>query len=192
MKLKGVTLNRRGALEVTRAISLSPFAGDITFNSKSGRTKSSTSLYMTEVHATRYQYAIALTPESPYLRVPSRVFDVIDAVMSLSEVAGNQSRFLYDFAPESVVFRWTEDLAPRMLYGFEMDAEANLSFPCILEKVKNKDIDAKELYIGGNIVAALNDETKNMLRGASLHEGVKAAAQKLTAQIKADLNLKGA
>lgn len=155
MKLKGVTLNRRGALEVTRAISLSPFAGDITFSSKSGRTKSSTSLYMTEVHATRYQYAIALTPEPPYLRVPSRVFDVIDAVISLSEVAGNQSRFLYDFAPESVVFRWTEDLAPRMLYGFEMDAEANLSFPSILEKVKNKDIDAKDLYIGGQIVTTL-------------------------------------
>ncbi|MGH8645757.1 MAG: hypothetical protein ACREX4_15370 [Gammaproteobacteria bacterium] len=36
MGLKGVTLNRRGALEVTRAISLTPFAGDITFNAKSG------------------------------------------------------------------------------------------------------------------------------------------------------------
>ncbi len=59
MGLKGVTLNRRGALEVTRAISLSPFAGDITFNAKSG-TKTNTSLYGTELHATRYQYGIAL------------------------------------------------------------------------------------------------------------------------------------
>jgi CRISPR-associated protein Cst2 len=191
MKLKGVTLNRRGALEVTRAISLSPFDGDITFNSKSGRSKSNTSLYMTEVHATRYQYGIALTPEPPYLRVPSRVFDVIDAVTSLSEVAGNQSRFLYDFAPDSVVFRWTDDFAPRILYGFEMDAETNLSFPAVLEKVRvnNGDIKAGELYIGGKIVGTLDEAAKQTLQGAFLHEGVKATAQKLKERIKNDLNL---
>ena len=42
--VKGTAIKRRGALEVTRAISLTPFAGDITFNAKSGE-KSSTSLY---------------------------------------------------------------------------------------------------------------------------------------------------
>jgi CRISPR-associated protein Cst2 len=109
---KGKTDKRRGALEVTRAISLSPFAGDITFNAKSG-TKTSTSLYGTEVHATRYQYGVALTPES--LRVKPRVLDVVDALVGLSEVAGNQSRFLYDFAPDSVVFRWTKDFSLRLL-----------------------------------------------------------------------------
>ena len=109
---KGKTDKRRGALEVTRAISLSPFAGDITFNAKSG-TKTNTSLYATEVHATRYQYGIALTPQS--LRVPTRVLDVVDALVGLCEVAGNQSRFLYDFAPESLVFRWTDDCAPNAL-----------------------------------------------------------------------------
>lgn len=146
---------------------------------------------MTEVHATRYQYGIALTPEAPYLRVPSRVFDVIDAVINLSEVAGNQSRFLYDFAPDSVVFRWTDDFAPRILYGFEMDAETNLSFPAVLEKVKvnNGDIKAGELYIGGKIVATLDEAAKQTLQGAFLHEGVKAAAQRLKERIKTDLNL---
>ena len=43
-RVKGTAIKRRGALEVTRAISLTPFAGDITFNAKSGE-KSSTSLY---------------------------------------------------------------------------------------------------------------------------------------------------
>ncbi len=105
---QGTTDKRRGALEVTRAISLAPFAGDITFNAKSGK-KTNVSLYGTEVHATRYQYGIALTPDS--LREPTRVLDVIDAITGLSEVAGNQSRFLYDFAPESIVFRWAEDFA---------------------------------------------------------------------------------
>ena len=44
---EGTCDKRRGALEVTRAISLSPFAGDITFNAKSGTKKSNTSLYGT-------------------------------------------------------------------------------------------------------------------------------------------------
>jgi CRISPR-associated protein Cst2 len=185
---KGKTDKRRGALEVTRAISLSPFAGDITFNAKSG-TKTNTSLYGTEVHATRYQYGIALTPQS--LRVPARALDVVDALIGLCEVAGNQSRFLYDFAPESVVFRWTDDFAPRMLYGFEMDAEANLSFPAILKKVADGDIDARELVIGGTIVATLDDDVKEALKGASIGQGVKAAAQELKRRIANDLGIAG-
>jgi CRISPR-associated protein Cst2 len=183
---KGKTDKRRGALEVARAISLTPFAGDITFNAKSG-TKTNTSLYGTEVHATRYQYGFALTPES--LRVRSRVLDVVDAVVSLAEVAGNHSRFLYDFAPEAVVFRWTDDFAPRILYGFEMDAESHLSFPALLDKVRSGDIAAQELFIGGKFTASLTDEERQTLAGAFLHEGVKAAAQAVTARIKTDLGL---
>jgi len=187
---EGTCDKRRGALEVTRAISLSPFAGDITFNAKSG-TKTNTSLYGTEVHATRYQYGIALTPES--LRVKERVLDVVEALIGLSEVAGNQSRFLYDFAPESVVFRWTDDFSPRILYGFEMDAEGHLSFPAVLEKVQNGDINAGELLIGGKIVAALSDDERQTLEkaGAFLHEGVKATAQELKRRIKSDLGTNG-
>ncbi len=183
---QGKTDKRKGALEVTRAISLQPFVGDITFNAKSGE-KSNTSLYGTEVHATRYQYGIAITPES--LREENRVLDVVDAVVNLAEVAGNQSRFLFDFAPESVVFRWTDDFAPRFLYGFEMDAEGDLSFQTVLEKVKNGDISAKELCIGGNIVQTLSDSDREILNGAFLSEGVKAAADDLKDKIKADLGV---
>lgn len=186
---EGKTDKRRGALEVTRAISLSPFAGDITFNAKSG-TKTNTSLYGTEVHATRYQYGIAITPES--LREPARVLDVVDAVTNLCEVAGNQSRFLYDFAPDCVVFRWTDDFAPRMLYGFEMNGEANLSFPAILQKVEAGDIRADELIIGGAIAAKLNGKTEGVLKGAFVKPGIKAAADELKRRIKADLRIAGA
>src|SRR5262245_43394818 len=61
---------RRAVLEVTRAVSLTPWAGDVTFNAASpGATPSAQKKgsnpvpYGTEVHATRYQYGIALTPE---------------------------------------------------------------------------------------------------------------------------------
>lgn len=183
---KGKTDKRRGALEVSRAISLQPFAGDITFNAKSG-TKSNTSLYGTEVHATRYQYGIALTPQS--LREPKRVLDVVDAITNLSEVAGNHSRFLYDFAPESVVFRWTDDFAPRFLYGFEMDAESNLSFDAVLEKVQNGDIAANELFIGGTIVKTLTDDDREILKGAFISNGIKAATNALRERIKTEMGV---
>jgi CRISPR-associated protein Cst2 len=52
-RAKGRRDKRRGVLEVTRAISLTAFDGDVTFNAKSGE-KTSTSLYGTEIHATRY------------------------------------------------------------------------------------------------------------------------------------------
>lgn len=183
---QGKADKRKGALEVTRAISLLPFAGDITFNAKSG-TKSNTSLYGTEVHATRYQYGIALTPES--LREKARVLDVIDAVVNLAEVAGNQSRFLFDFAPDSVVFRWTDDFAPRLLYGFEMDADANLSFGAILEKVKSGDVLASELFIGGKIAQNLSGSDREILNGAFVGEGVKQAANALKERAKTDLGV---
>jgi CRISPR-associated protein Cst2 len=183
---QGKADKRKGALEVTRAISLLPFAGDITFNAKSG-TKSNTSLYGTEVHATRFQYGIALTPES--LREKSRALDVVDAVVNLAEVAGNQSRFLFDFSPDSIVFRWTDDFAPRLLYGFEMDSEANLSFDTVLEKVQSGDIVASELFVGGKVVQTLSDSDKETLKGAFISEGVKQAANALKEKIKSDLGV---
>jgi CRISPR-associated protein Cst2 len=187
---KGKTDKRRGALEVTRAISLSPFAGDITFNAKSGE-KGSTSLYGTEVHATRYQYGIALTPQ--LLRDGSRVLKVIDALVSLRDVGGNHSRFLFDFSPDSVVFRWTDDFAPRMLYAFDMNDKGSVSFPTLVQKAKDGDIDPKELFIGGSIVHSLDDETKEALAGATISNGggagVKVAAEAVKKEIRRDLSL---
>jgi CRISPR-associated protein Cst2 len=192
MDLKGVTLNRRGALEVTRAISLSPFAGETFFGSRSGK-KDNKSIYITEIHATRYQYGFAITPEKTYLKVPARVLDVVDAVIGLSEVGGNNSRFLFDFSPDSVVFRWTDDFAPRMLYGFEMDPNGTVSFPDLVRKVKDGDIAAKELFIGGSIVHSLDEETKKVLVGAKISNsggtGVKAAAEAVKKEIRKDLGL---
>lgn len=191
---KGKADKRRGALEVTRAISLSPFAGDVTFNAKSGE-KTSTSLYGTELHATRYQYGIALTPE--LLRESSRVAKVIDAIVSLREVGGNHSRFLFDFSPDSVVFRWTDDFAPRLLYSFDMDDKGNLSFPALVQKVKDGDIGAEELFIGGSIVHSFDEETRAVLKGAHISNGggagVKAAAEALKQEVKNDIvSLEGA
>jgi CRISPR-associated protein Cst2 len=185
-RTKGTCDKRRGPLELTRAVSLTPFSGDITFNAKSGE-KGSTSLYGTEIHATRYQYGLALTPEA--LAKPERALAVVDAVVGLSEVAGNQARFLFDFSPESVIFRWTDDFAPRMLYGFEQDKDGNLSIQQVLARVAAGDIDPKELIVGGPI-AAHRDVAGLMGEQAHLVAGVKDAAKEANARITKDLKLK--
>src|SRR5207248_7579064 len=143
-------------------------------NAKSGE-KTSTSLYGTEVHATRYQYGFALSPE--WLREKPRALDVVDAVVSLAEVAGNQSRFLYDFSPESVIFRWTDDFAPRLLYGFRLVDEQPQLTEQVRRRIEAGDIDAKDLIVGGSIANEHSEFLKQ--KGAMVCAGVKQAAEEL-------------
>ncbi len=168
---KGQADKRRGVMELSRAISTTPFIGDITFNAKSGE-KGRTSLYGTEVHATRYQYGFAITPER--LRVRRRVFDALDAICNLGEVAGNHSRFLFDFSPEALVLRVTQDPAPRLLYCYEESDKGEISLAALAEKVRSGDIKADELYVGGTIAG---DTELGSLDGVHLFSGVKAATE---------------
>jgi CRISPR-associated protein Cst2 len=177
---KGGAKVRRAVLEVTRAVSLTPWPGDVTFNAASpGATPSAQKKgsnpvpYGTEMHATRYQYGIALTPSR--LRVPERAATALRLLCALGEVAGNQGRFLFDFSPESVVFRVTEDPAPRLLHGFRAGEDGRVSMPEIVRKVKGGDIAASELVIGGAVLGTLDEEARAVLKGAILREGVRSA-----------------
>src|SRR6185437_10166311 len=99
-KPKGTATIRRSPLEITRAISLAHYGGDVTFNAASpGATPSAQKgekgvknpvPYGTEVHATRYQYGFALTPGA--LRKRERAATAIEAICALGEVAGNHGR----------------------------------------------------------------------------------------------------
>ena len=179
----GNTNARRAVLEVTRAVSLLPWSGDVTFNAASpGATPSAAKKganpvpYGTEVHATRYQYGIALTPER--LRNQDRAKVAITALCNLAQVAGNHGRFLFDFSPESVVFRLTDDPAPRLLYVFEQK-DQEVDAPMLLAKVEAGDIQAQELVIGG--LFAMTDAAKELKKlGAEVHSGIKKAAEIIT------------
>lgn len=177
---------RRAVLEVTRAISLLPWAGDVTFNAASpGATPSAAKKgnnpvpYGTELHATRYQYGIALTPER--LRKKDRAETAITALCELAEVAGNHGRFLFDFSPESVIFRLTDDPAPRILYIFEQDGQT-IDAPALQIRVEAEDINASELVIGGSFAAT---ETAKRLKemGATVLPGVRNAAKDVIARL---------
>lgn len=184
-KAKGTNLARRGVLEVTRAVSTIPYAGDITFNSASGQ-KGRTSLYGTEVHATRYQYGFALTPNR--LKETSRIIPVLDGLVSLGEVAGNHARFLYDFSPESLVLRWTKDFSPRILYCFQEDEAGEISLPSLIHRVEVGDIEAQELWVAGAIAKTPEGDRLEEL-GANVLAGTKVALSTLKQRIADDLQL---
>lgn len=187
---KGTAKVRRAVLEITRAVSLTPWTGDVTFNAASpGATPSAQKKgssnpvpYATEMHATRYQYGFALTPAA--LRVPARAEIALRGLCALGEVAGNHGRFLFDFSPESLVFRLTHDPAPRVLYAFESTLSGIVTVPALLRKVAAGDVPASELIIGGAILGTLTNEDRTLLAGATLRDGVRAACEETIGRLR--------
>ena len=156
---KGSANVRRAILEVTRAIALTPWPGDVVFNAASPRATGAAAKgesdnpvpYAAEIHATRYQYGLAITPKS--LHEPERAAVALRALATLGTVAGNHSRFLFDFSPASIVLRVTDDPAPRLLYCFESTDEGRtVDVPMLVQRVEWGDIEPKELILGGEIV----------------------------------------
>jgi CRISPR-associated protein Cst2 len=177
---KDATTKRRGALEISRAISLDPYWGDIVFGSKGG-TKGKTSIHNTEVHCTAYQYSLALTPVS--LKKPERSSFLFDIVAGVKHVGGNHARFLYDFRPESLVIRLTDDPSPWIMNCFQRVGES-VGCPRLLRLVEVKDIPASELIVAGEIADTPYGKQLEAL-GVKVYRGIKEAiaeAKKLLAQ----------
>jgi CRISPR-associated protein Cst2 len=110
------------------------------------------------------------------LHEPARARSVIDAITDLAQVAGNHAHFFYDFAPDTVIFRWTSDPAPRILYPFQLGAEGQLTVPELLRRLRAEDIEAGELVVGGSLTESPDGVELGRL-GATMHAGVKAAAE---------------
>ena len=144
--------------------------------------------YGTEVHATRYQYGVALTPER--LRDKSRAAKAVEALCDLGTVAGNHGRFLFDFSPEAVVFRLTPDPAPRLLYCFGTDDDGKTAHAdALLARIKAGDIKAEELILG---VSDTESKLAVTLAGAKVAvSGVKAACEAPVKRINAELKIGG-
>jgi len=188
---KGSAEVHRGILEVTRAISLTPWPGDVTFNAASieatpsaAKKGSNPVPYGTEVHATRYQYGFAMTPER--LRQPERAIAALEAIASLGEVAGNHGRFLFDFSPDSIVLRITPDPAPRLLYTFSLDKGNRVAVGGLVSKVDAGDIEGEELILGGPVTDSADGE-KLVQIGATVFPGVKGAVVMAMDRLKEEL-----
>lgn len=183
------TVKRRGRLEISRALSTRPWPGDVVFNAAAVGAQSSGNPnpipYGTEIHATRYQYSFALTPEA--LEDRTRAIDALDSIRDLRRVAGNHSRYLYDFSPDAVVLRWTHDPAPRLMYCFEQDELGTISADSLVSRVGSGDIDASEVVVGGPAALPL----RHGLTDAGIHftEGVKRAFREIEMRLRRDLGL---
>lgn len=210
----GDVSKRRGALEVTRAVSLeSADKIQITFNSKSGdkgkkekpgkkeakaenenkkdtkiedSERARTSIYSTETITTRFQWGLAITPQR--LVVPERLISVVESVTKISNVGGNHARFLYDFSPESVIFRWTHHPVPQFLNCFGVDDEDVLSATKLVQLLEVEEIPADEIWIFGGY--AFTEEAKALGElGCHVYPSLRKGTKALLDQIRQDLNL---
>ncbi|MFN4270390.1 MAG: type I-B CRISPR-associated protein Cas7/Cst2/DevR [Thermosynechococcus sp.] len=182
---ENATTKRRGALEVSRAISLDPYWGDIAFGSKGGE-KGKTSIHMTEMHYTAYQYTIALTPNS--LKQPARALLALDAIAAVQHVGGNHARFLYDFSPESIVIRMTDDPSPWIMDVFERVGES-VGCPRLVRLVQVGDVKADELIVGGEIADTSYGRQLEDLK-VQVYRGVKETINEAKKRLKEKLGIK--
>ena len=98
-------------------------------------------------------------------------------------MAGNHGRFLYDFSPESVIFRVTHDPAPRLLFIFE-ESGRSIDAPALLARARAGDLPARELIIGGAF--SKSEAARDVAAlGATLEPGVRNAAQLVCDRIAA-------
>ena len=180
MDPKKETNKRRAPLEISRAVSTRPYSGDVSFNVASvgaQRTNKNPIPYSVEIHATRFQYSFALSGDD--VQQEWKAF-ALEGLVNLRRVAGNHARFLFDFAPTSIVLRVTHDPAPRILYCFE-ESQESIACPRLVQLAQAGDIDPGELIIGGEIA---NHEALSGLKGIFHSAGVKAAATEAIKRLK--------
>jgi CRISPR-associated protein Cst2 len=165
MHARRETTSRRGILEITRAISTTPWRGELIHNFASPGSNPAVSTndpipYAVEIHDTRYQFGFAMTPEFlgreglgakdtfDAKEKRNRLTWVLNAFLNLRRVGGNHARYFSDYSPEAIILRWTDDPAPRFLYCFEQNDEGFLSLKPMLGRIKGGDIDPTEVIIG--------------------------------------------
>ncbi len=192
MHAREETVSRRGILEISRAVSITPWPGTISTQFASPGSgpdgNEDPRPYQCEVHDTRYQYTFALTPDALLKDKKARTEKTLLAIQNLRRPAGNHARFLFDFAPEAVVLRWTTDPAPRIMFCFEQAETGPLTLEKLLKRVTGGDIDPKELVVGtADSVERLKELGD---AGVEIHKGVKAAFTDILARVRDDKNIR--
>jgi CRISPR-associated protein Cst2 len=182
-KPKGKGIPRKGVLDLSKAISTTPYDFDV-LHSAFGGKKDSTALYSSQCHSTHYQYCFSMTPN--HLKDPKRVFHVLDGINSLHRVGGSHSRWLYDFSPNSLVLRWTHDPCSRHLYSIDAkhsETKEIVTAPKLLERMGNGRIDPTEVWIAGDLAKGFK------MKGVHPFENPAAAIEDLKKKMCADLGI---
>lgn len=181
---KGTAVKRQSPLAIGRAVSLRPYRGEISFNCVSGeKKKGQLSLYNAEMHTTEYQYSFGINLGDVVNK--AHIGPLIDAITDPPHVAGNHSRFAYDFSPASIIFRVTNAHSSRIQNCFEHDeTNRNYTIKRLIGRVEAGDIPASELIIGGE-VSATEEGKKLKELGVKVLPGIYAAANEVRRRIAA-------
>lgn len=188
-------VNRRGILEIGRAVSITHWPGTVSAHFASpgsnvavgvnSKTKQYEPIpYACEVHDTRYQYTFALTPDALLKDKYVRTEKTLHALQNLRRVGGGHARFLFDFAPEAIVLRWTADPAPRVMFVFDQDDRGRLSLKKLLARTRGElpDVSPNELYIG-TAIDDIPEIEPLKAAGAHVSGGVRAAVAAVLAEV---------
>jgi CRISPR-associated protein Cst2 len=190
MHAKKETASRRGVLEITRAVSTTPWPGTLSHNFAQPFANpignENPIPYQAEIHDARYQYGFAMTPDALEQDKVLRTTKTLNALQNLGRVAGNHARYLFDFSPEVIVLRWTADPAPRILLCVDENERGELGLDRLVARLKSGDVDPKELIVG-TAVESIRGTNELRKLGAIVHGGVKAAIACVLASISADM-----
>jgi CRISPR-associated protein Cst2 len=183
-KPKGKTTKRQSPLAVGRAVSLRPYRGEVSFNCVSGeKAKGQLSLYSAEMHTTEYQYSFGLNLGDVVKK--KHITSLIEAIIDPPQVAGNHSRFAYDFSPASIVLRVTNAHSSKIQNCFEHDEEERTyTIARLIDRIESGDIPASEIIIGGE-VAKTEEGKKLKALAVTVFSGVIAAANEARTRIAA-------
>ncbi|MEZ2302575.1 MAG: DevR family CRISPR-associated autoregulator [Microcoleus sp.] len=182
-KPKGKTTKRQSPLAVGRAVSLRPYRGELSFNCLSGeKKKGQLSLYSAEMHTTEYQYSFALNLGDVVKK--AHIYKLIDAIIDPPQVAGNHSRFAYDFSPESIILRLTNAHSSKIQNCFEHDQKnRTYTIEKLIKRVESGDIPVDELIIGGDVYHTEEGEKLKELGVTAIFPGIIAAANAVRQRI---------
>lgn len=193
MHAKKETLSRRGVLEISRAVSTTPWPGTVSANFASpganpGVKHKNPIPYAAEMHDTRYQYSFAMTPESLEDDKLVRFEKTLRGIQNLRRVGGNHARYLYDFAPEAIVIRITHDPAPRIMLCFDEEENGELSLRRLGRRMQGNEPDVipSEVVVG-NTLEDMGELEQVSDLGAEVKPGVKAAISEAIEKVKAAL-----
>lgn len=191
MHAKKETLSRRGILEISRAVSTTPWPGTVSANFASpganpGVTHSNPIPYAAEVHDTRYQFTFAMTPQAVEGKDKlARTAATLRAILNLRRVGGNHGRYFYDFSPEAIVLRVTDDPAPRIMFCFDENDRGELSMSKLVRRMQGDepDVAPAEVVIGSPLdeVVGLGDAVE---LGTQSCSGVKSAVSETLKRIE--------
>ena len=195
MHAKKETNSRRGILEIGRAVSVTPWPGTVSANfsspgSNPGVTHKNPIPYAAEMHDTRYQFTIAMTPEDlEGKKKLERTEDTLRAVQNLRRVGGNHSRYFYDFAPEAIILRVTDDPAPRIMFCFDENDRGELSLKKLIRRMQGNepDVPPGEVIVGSALDGIAGEDVLREL-GAAVLPGVKAAFSEVLSRVEGRLS----